>query len=164
MSRAENSERGELLLEVRERPLHRGWFGRVIHTIFGLCILGSVLALLRDSSLGMGMFIGLAVLFVLDVILFVAEYNEKDTFRFYTQGVEAAEIGVFYPWEEFRGYKVNGEEVVLLAATETSKGKNGVNNKGLFEKLLDKIGKEDFCFSDCDYRIRSITARYLPRL
>jgi len=140
MSRAENSERGELLLEVKRRSLCFGRWSRAIDMAGGLSlVLGGVFSL-WGRSLDKGTLILSVLSIVAGVVMLAIDYTAKSTFRFYTRGVEAVESGEFYPWEEFRGYQVDRGEIVLLAATETSEGKSGGENKGWLKELVAKLG------------------------
>lgn len=169
MSRAENSERGELLLEVKQRSSYFGRWSRTIDMINmagGLSLVfGGVF--LWDRSLDKERLI-LSVLMIVGGVVMLAtdymDYRAKSTFRFYTRGVEAVESGEFHPWEEFHGYRVDRGEIVLLAATEASEGKSGRENKGWLKGLAAKLGYENLYFPDRDGRTRSIVARYLARL
>lgn|GEM_PF-6522883 len=91
-------------------------------------------------SLDKGTLILSVLSIVAGVVMLAIDYTAKSTFRFYTRGVEAVESGEFYPWEEFRGYQVDRGEIVLLAATETSEGKSGGENKGWLKELVAKLG------------------------
>lgn len=99
MSRAENGERGELLLEVKRRSLYFGRWSRAIDMAGGLSlVLGGVFSL-WGRSLDKGTLILSLLSIVGGVVMLTINYSAKSTFRFYTRGVEAVKSGEFYPWE-----------------------------------------------------------------
>jgi len=139
--RTEELEKGKLLLKVKSSPLdamgkkNKKYF-YVVSTI--MAISACVIAYISFSSFPY--FLLLAVM----LILFPLILKIKGTYEFYEKGIKF--MARFMPWEDFKGYKKEGNEIILIA---------DINN------FWEKLWKENLYFEDENSKIEKIVKEVL---
>jgi hypothetical protein len=161
---AASAEKGKLLLEIKVNPIgvHNSRRWRMMNKLVALCGIFAAFGvypffedLKNEFSYEVPewcVIVGFIFIVVSVAIGVFFTFLDRMAVEFREEGIyiKHPKIEEFLPWADFKGYKKDGGECILLQ--ESSKG------------IWKELGSENFYFTDKKGKIESIVGRYLQRM